>query len=95
MSRFNPSVNTKALDDKIGVLQGIDTYSTVLTKDESGNVTKVEVKDGTTIVQTTTINRDEKGVVSSTIENLDGKTVTTTINRENDGSVFSTSKVVE
>ncbi|MED3888293.1 hypothetical protein [Priestia aryabhattai] len=94
MSRFNPSVNTKALDDKIGVLQGIDNYSTVLTKDENGNVEKIEVKDGEITIQTTNIDRDANGNVASVTEIINGKTVTTTLNRSVDDSISSAIKVV-
>ena len=84
----------KKNSNQIGVLQGIDGHSTVLTKDVNGNVIKVEIKDGETIIQTTNITRDSNGSVLTLTDTLNNKTVTTTINRSNDGSISSVSKEV-
>jgi hypothetical protein len=71
-----------------------NNYSTVLTKDTNGNITKIELKDGATVIQTTNITRDSNGNVTSVVDIANGKTVTTTINRTSDGTVSSTSKAV-
>jgi hypothetical protein len=86
--------NTTQLAEITQVVNSIDDYSTVLTKDASGSVTKVEIKDGTTVIQTTNITRDANGSVTSVSDIVSGKTVTTTINRDTDGTVSSISKAV-
>jgi hypothetical protein len=69
-------------------------YSTVLTRDGEGNVIKVELKDGSAVIQTTDITRDSNGNVASIQDVANGKTVTTTINRAADGTVSSVTKAV-
>lgn len=69
----NQAVNTnRALDFRI------DTRSTNLTY-TAGRLTKVEEKDGTTVVKTTIINYDVNGRVASIRESAGGKTVTSTL----------------
>jgi YD repeat-containing protein len=84
----NQSINfRKALDFPV------DTRATALTY-TSGRLTKVEEKDGATVVKSTTITYDGLGRVSKVTETAGGKTVTITLNYNTAGTLSSVSKAV-
>lgn len=73
--------------------QSIDTRTTALTY-TNGRISKVEEKDGATVVKTTTITYDGSGRVSKITETAGGKTVTITLNYNTDGTLAGVSKAV-
>ncbi|UJF36623.1 hypothetical protein [Paenibacillus hexagrammi] len=77
-----------------GVIAEVDTRSIVVTRDATGKVQKVEEKDGSIIVSTTTVARNTLGQITSITEVLGGNTITTTINRNLSGKITSTTKTV-
>jgi len=84
----NQSVNlVKALD------HAIDTRTTAVTY-SGGRLSKIEEKDGATVVKTTTITYDGSGRVSKITETAGGKTVTITLNYNTDGTLAGVSKAV-
>lgn len=84
----NRSINfRKALDFPI------DTRSLALTY-TTGRLTKVEEKDGSTVVKTTTIGYDTRGRANKITESAGGKTVTTTLTYNTDGTLGSVTKAV-
>lgn len=84
----NRSINfPKALDFPI------DTRSLTLTY-TTGRLTKVEEKDGSTVIKTTTIGYDANGRANKITESAGGKTVTTTLTYNTDGTLGSVTKAV-
>lgn len=90
----NLSASIDSNTSSLATNTSLDNYSTFVTRDSNGNITQIQIKDGSSIIQTTNITRDSNGNVTSVSESLMGKTVTTTINRASDGTVASTSKAV-
>ncbi|MEJ8548148.1 hypothetical protein [Brevibacillus borstelensis] len=85
----NRSVNfVKALN------LSIDTRSSVLTY-TAGQLTKVEEKDGSFVVKSTSITYDSLRRVSTITESAGGKTVTTTLQYNIDGTLGSVTKAVK
>lgn len=72
----------------------IDTRTVVLTYDANGRLTKVEEKDGATVVKTTNLIYDGNGFLSQVQESAGGTTVTTTLNYDANGNLTSVSKAV-
>jgi YD repeat-containing protein len=88
LGTFNTDIN------KIKALTlNTDTRSTALTY-TSGNLTKVEDKDGTTILKTTNLSYDANSNLTTVEEIAGGTTVTTTMNYDVNGNLISTSKAV-
>jgi YD repeat-containing protein len=71
----------------------IDTRTAVATH-TGGRITKIDEKDGSTIVKSTTITYDGLGRVSKVTETAGGKTVTTTLSYNADGTLSGVSKAV-
>lgn len=69
----------------------VHTRSTVLTY-ENGRLTKVEEKDGSTVVKTTTLNYDGNGRLSSVVETAGGITRTSTLNYDANGNLTSVTR---
>jgi hypothetical protein len=84
------SVNlTKSLTQQIDGRTIVLTYNAT-----SGKLEKVEEKDGTTVVKTTTLNYDGSGVLQTVSEVAGGKTVTNTLNRDGNGKLTSVGRSV-
>ncbi len=71
----------------------IDTRSLVVSRDTSNLVTKIDEKDNTTMVRSTSFTRTN-GKISSIIEVVNGKTITYTINRDASGYFNGITKTV-
>ena len=69
----------------------VHTRSTVLTYTD-GRLTKVEEKDGSTVVKTTTLNYDGNGRLSSVEETAGGITRTSTLNYDANGNLTSVTR---
>lgn len=72
----------------------IDTRNTVLTYDANGRLTKVEEKDGSTVVKTTNLTYNANGNLTQVQEIAGGTTVTTTLTYDASGKLTGTSKTV-
>lgn len=72
----------------------IDTRSVVLIYGTDGRLTKVEEKDGTTVVKTTNLTYDASGRLSQVQEIARGTTVTSTLSYDANGKLASISKAV-
>jgi hypothetical protein len=71
-----------------------DTRNTVLTY-TSGKLTKVEEKDGATIIKTTSMSFNAtNGKLETIVEGAGGVTVTTTLTYDGSGTLTGTAKVV-
>lgn len=73
------------------LLHRTDTRSTVLTY-SGGRLTKVEEKDGSTVVKTTTLNYDGNGRLSSVVETAGGVSRTSTLNYDASGNLISVTR---
>lgn len=71
----------------------IDTRATFLTY-TAGRLSKVEDKDGSFVVKSTSVTYDAQGRASKITEAAGGKTVTVTLNYNADGSLGTITKVV-
>ena len=71
----------------------VHTRATVLTY-ENGRLTKVEEKDGSTVVKTTNLTYDGSGRLSQVQETAGGVTVTSTLTYGPDGKLASVAKAV-
>ena len=69
----------------------VHTRSTVLTY-ENGRLTKVEEKDGSTVVKSTTLSYDSTGRLSSVVETAGGVPITSTFSYDGDGNLISVTR---
>lgn len=67
------------------------TRSTVLTY-TNGRLTKVEEKDGSTVVKTTTLNYDASGRLTSVVETAGGVSVISTFGYDGNGNLISVTR---
>lgn len=86
------SVNSE-IANLFSILNEVDTRSVVITRDSTNLVSKVEEKDGSTVLRTTVINRIN-GLVTSVVLTCNGKTITLTVNRDTSGLPTSVTKTV-
>lgn len=85
--------NNKSVNLFQALNQSIDTRTTVLAY-ANGRISKVEEKDGSPVVKTTTITYDDVGRVSKITETAGGKAITLTLSYNTDGTLSSVSKAV-
>ncbi|UKS30144.1 hypothetical protein LOZ80_14875 [Paenibacillus sp. HWE-109] len=70
-----------------------DTRTTVMTY-TSGKLTKIEEKDGTTVIKTTSMTYDGSDRLSTVAEVAGGETVTSTISYDGSGNISTITKAV-
>lgn len=75
------------------ILLETDTRTTVPTY-TSGKLTKVEEKDGSTVIRSTVLTYDGNGKLTTKAETAGGKTVTTTITYDANGKFSGKTKAV-
>ncbi|MBG9788682.1 hypothetical protein [Brevibacillus laterosporus] len=85
--------NNQAVNPITAIELKVDTRTMHLTY-TSGRLTKVEEKDGSTVVKTTTIDYTTAGKASTVRQIAGKKTVTQTLNYGTNGALSSVSKAV-
>jgi hypothetical protein len=64
------------------LLVEVDTRSVNITRDALGKISQIDVKDGSTVVQSFAVTRNANGKMSTIVETAAGKTITYTIARD-------------